>query len=180
MPKNALETLDAANLVDAERWKALVSNSPIPDAYYLPAYARANSEIEHSDPLALVAGPNSRKFLVPLLVRRSPPSSTAPESIGPTHLLLTAMVVSCSFQASQRMTAISSIFSMTFTIGALIVTSFAAYCVCTRFCVSTNGSRQMRNFPGHRSGEPPPQSTLRNGTTFATGHPPCEKTGVQT
>ena len=70
MPENAIETLDAANPADAERWNTLVSNSPIPDAYYLPAYARANSEIEHSEAVALVAGPNSGKFLAPLLVRR--------------------------------------------------------------------------------------------------------------
>lgn len=62
--------LDAANFADSERWNALVSNSPIPDVYYLPAYALASSKIEQSEPVAIVGGPDSKRFLAPLLVRR--------------------------------------------------------------------------------------------------------------
>jgi len=36
----------------------------------LPAYARASSEIEQSEPVALFGGPDSCKFLAPLLIRR--------------------------------------------------------------------------------------------------------------
>ena len=35
MLETGLEMLDALNPVDSERWKALVANSPRPDAYYL-------------------------------------------------------------------------------------------------------------------------------------------------
>jgi len=70
MQKTAPEMLNAANPADAERWSTLVSNSPMPDVYYLPAYAQASSEIEQSEPLAIIAGPDSCKFLSPLLIRR--------------------------------------------------------------------------------------------------------------
>jgi|SRR5271165_6213185 len=70
MQKTALEILDAANPADSERWGTLVSNSPMPDVYYLPAYARASSEIEQSEPVALVGGTDSSRFLAPLLIRR--------------------------------------------------------------------------------------------------------------
>jgi len=69
MQKTTVETLHATNLADAERWSRLVSDAPTPDAYYLPAYAEATSEIEHSEPVAIIAGPESR-LLAPLLVRR--------------------------------------------------------------------------------------------------------------
>jgi hypothetical protein len=70
MPKTTLEVLAPANPGDAERWNAMVSNAAVPDVYYLPAYARASSEIERSEPVALVGGPDSCRFLAPLLVRR--------------------------------------------------------------------------------------------------------------
>jgi len=70
MPKTSLEMLAAASPEDAERWSALVSRSPMPDVYYLPAYAQAASEIEHAEPVAIVAGTDSSKFLAPLLLRR--------------------------------------------------------------------------------------------------------------
>ncbi len=68
--ENAVETLAAANPTDAERWSTLVSNSPTPDVYYLPAYVEAASKIEHAEPVAIVAGADSGKFLAPLLLRR--------------------------------------------------------------------------------------------------------------
>jgi Acetyltransferase (GNAT) domain len=64
------EILDAANSEDAERWATLVAGSPAADVYYLPAYALASSQIEDSDPLAIVAGPEHCRFLAPLLLRR--------------------------------------------------------------------------------------------------------------
>jgi hypothetical protein len=70
MQETTLEVLTASNPADAERWDTLVNHSPTPDAYYLPAYAWATSEIEHSEPVAIVAGTDSYKFLAPLLVRR--------------------------------------------------------------------------------------------------------------
>jgi Acetyltransferase (GNAT) domain len=70
MQKTALEMLEAANPVDSERWNTLVSNSPAPDVYYMPAYARASAEIEHSEPVAILGGPDSGRFLAPLLLRR--------------------------------------------------------------------------------------------------------------
>ncbi len=68
--ETAVEVLDAANTGDSERWSALVYHSPTPDVYYLPAYAQASSEIEHAEPVAIVAGADSSKFLSPLLLRR--------------------------------------------------------------------------------------------------------------
>jgi len=70
MPKTAIEMLDAANRADSERWNTLVSDSPTPDVYYLPEYARASSEIEQSEPVAIIGGPDCSRFLAPLLVRR--------------------------------------------------------------------------------------------------------------
>jgi hypothetical protein len=70
MMTNEFEILDAANPDDAERWTALVSSSPAADVYYLPAYALASSQIEDSDPVAIVAGRESCRFLTPLLIRR--------------------------------------------------------------------------------------------------------------
>jgi hypothetical protein len=70
MQETTLEVLTASNPADAERWDTLVNHSPTPDAYYLHAYAWATSEIEHSEPIAIVAGTDSYKFLAPLLVRR--------------------------------------------------------------------------------------------------------------
>jgi Acetyltransferase (GNAT) domain len=69
MQKTAPEMLVLANPADSERWNALVSNSPMPDVYYLPGYACATSEIERSEPVAIVAGPDSGRFLAPLLLR---------------------------------------------------------------------------------------------------------------
>ena len=68
--KNEFEILDAANPNDAERWTALVASSPASDVYYLPQYALASSRIEDSDPIAIVAGHASCRFLAPLLIRR--------------------------------------------------------------------------------------------------------------
>ena len=65
-----VETLLAANPADAERWNTFVANSPTPDVYYLPAYAEAASEIEHAEPVAVVAGTDSSTYLTPLLLRR--------------------------------------------------------------------------------------------------------------
>jgi len=70
MPRTAPEMLLAANPADSERWSTLVSASPMDDVYYSPAYARATSILEHSEPVAIVAGPDSCKFLAPLLLRR--------------------------------------------------------------------------------------------------------------
>jgi hypothetical protein len=70
MTTNEFEILDAANPEDAERWTALVSSAPAADVYYLPAYALASSQIEDSDPVAIVAGRESYRFLAPLLIRR--------------------------------------------------------------------------------------------------------------
>src|SRR5271170_1091209 len=70
MPKIALEMLEAANPADSERWNTLVSNSPMPDVYYLPAYAQASAEMEHAEPVAVVAGQDSSRYLAPLLLRR--------------------------------------------------------------------------------------------------------------
>jgi hypothetical protein len=66
MPKTEIEILLVEN---AERWSALVLDAPAPDVYYLPAYAQAASEIEHAEPVAIIAGQDSCKFLAPLLLR---------------------------------------------------------------------------------------------------------------
>jgi hypothetical protein len=78
MQKIEFEMLAAANRADSERWTTLVSTSTMPDVYYLPAYARATSEIEHSEPVAIVASQDSGRFLAPLLLR---PMSAAVERI---------------------------------------------------------------------------------------------------
>jgi len=70
MSKNAVELLAATNPGDAERWRAMVFDSPTPDVYYLPAYAWASSKIEQSEPVAFVGGSDSGRFLAPLLIRR--------------------------------------------------------------------------------------------------------------
>jgi len=70
MQETTLEVLAAANPADFERWSSLVLNSPTPDVYYLPEYARATAEIEQTEPLAIVTGSDSSGFLAPLLVRR--------------------------------------------------------------------------------------------------------------
>lgn len=64
-----IETLAAANPTDAEHWTTLVADSPALDVYYLPAYVRAAAEIENSEPVAVVAGPDSCRLLAPLLIR---------------------------------------------------------------------------------------------------------------
>jgi hypothetical protein len=64
-----LETLAACNSADAERWRAIVLDSPTPDVYYLPAYAWASSKIAPSEPVAFVGGRDSCRFLAPLLIR---------------------------------------------------------------------------------------------------------------
>ncbi len=69
MQETAREVLTASNPADTERWDTLVNHSPTPDAYYLPAYAWATSAIEHSDPVAIIAGRESSRFLAPLLIR---------------------------------------------------------------------------------------------------------------
>lgn len=61
------ETLSAKDSVN--RWTMLVEDSPMPDVYYLPEYARATAEIEQTEPLALIAGTASYRMLVPLLLR---------------------------------------------------------------------------------------------------------------
>ena len=78
MPNITVETLTATNPADTERWSALVGRSPARDVYYLPAYVRASSEIEHSEPVAMVAGSGARRILAPLLIR--PMSAVADES----------------------------------------------------------------------------------------------------
>jgi len=64
-----LETLVADTPADAERWVVLVGNSPIPDVYYLPAYAGVASEIERTEPVAVVGGTDSCGLLAPILIR---------------------------------------------------------------------------------------------------------------
>lgn len=64
-----LETLDADNPVDTERWAALVEGSSRSDVYYLPAYAVAASEIEPSKPVAVVDNAKSCGLLAPFLIR---------------------------------------------------------------------------------------------------------------
>jgi hypothetical protein len=66
MQKTAVEMLATA---DSERWSTLVLDAPTPDVYYLPAYVQATSEIEHTEPIAIVAGHESCRFLAPLLLR---------------------------------------------------------------------------------------------------------------
>jgi Acetyltransferase (GNAT) domain len=70
MQKTTAETLLAINRTDIERWRALVSTSTAPDIYYLPEYAQATAEIEHSEPVAIIGGSHSCRVLAPLLVRR--------------------------------------------------------------------------------------------------------------
>jgi|SRR5271154_130522 len=70
MQETTLEVLAVANPADFERWSRLVLDSPTPDVYYLPGYAQATSEIEQSEPVAILGGSDSRRFLAPLLVRR--------------------------------------------------------------------------------------------------------------
>lgn len=65
----AVETLSGTEPADAERWRTLVSTARSPDVYYLPEYARANCELENSEPLAIVAGADDCRILAPLLVR---------------------------------------------------------------------------------------------------------------
>lgn len=70
MPSTRVEILRATNPADAERWNALVRRSPAQDVYYLPAYVRASSEMEQSEPIAVVAsGSGTRGILAPLLIR---------------------------------------------------------------------------------------------------------------
>jgi hypothetical protein len=66
MQKTAAEILSVS---DPERWSTLVFGSPVPDVYYLPGYAQAASEIEHTEPMAIVVGQDSCRFLIPLLLR---------------------------------------------------------------------------------------------------------------
>ena len=70
MQETTAETLLAINRTDIERWRALVSTSTAPDIYYLPEYAQATAEIEHSEPVAIIGGSHSCRVLAPLLVRR--------------------------------------------------------------------------------------------------------------
>lgn len=70
MPPKKPETLMAENGLNAKSWTTLVENSPTPDVYYLPEYARATAEIEMTEPLALVGGTASCRILAPLLLRR--------------------------------------------------------------------------------------------------------------
>ena len=69
MPSTRVEILRATSPADAERWSALVRRSPAQDVYYLPAYVRASSEMELSEPIAIVAGSGARRILAPLLIR---------------------------------------------------------------------------------------------------------------
>jgi len=69
MPSTTVEILKAKNPADAERWSALVRKSAAPDVYYLPAYVRASSEMEQSEPIAVVAGSAAGGILAPLLIR---------------------------------------------------------------------------------------------------------------
>jgi hypothetical protein len=65
----SVEMLLATNPADAKRWSTLVGTSEIPDVYYLPEYVRAASAIEHSEPVAIVAGSDACRILAPLLIR---------------------------------------------------------------------------------------------------------------
>src|SRR6266480_1386825 len=69
LQKATVETLLATNPADAERWRALVRRSAVPDVYYLPAYVRAASDVEQSEPVAIVAGSDACRILAPLLIR---------------------------------------------------------------------------------------------------------------
>jgi hypothetical protein len=69
MSRSVLEILDADNSIDRERWEALVARSQAFDVYYLPSYARATSEVEDSQAVAVVGGSQSSRFLAPLLLR---------------------------------------------------------------------------------------------------------------
>ena len=71
MRETVPETLVADDGQDEKHWTTLVENSPTPDVYYLPEYARASAEIEQTKPLALIAGAAPCKILAPLLVRRA-------------------------------------------------------------------------------------------------------------
>jgi Acetyltransferase (GNAT) domain len=66
---STVEILRATNPADAERWSALVRKSPARDVYYLPAYVRASSEMEQSEPIAVVTGSGDSRILAPLLIR---------------------------------------------------------------------------------------------------------------
>lgn len=78
MPNTTVEKLIATHPADTERWSALIRTSPARDVYYLPAYVRASSEIEQSEPVAIVAGSDACRILAPLLIR--PMSVGADES----------------------------------------------------------------------------------------------------
>lgn len=64
------DILDANAALDVKRWIALVESSSDRDVYYLPEYVRASAEIEHTEPLAMIAGSPQGWTLAPLLVRR--------------------------------------------------------------------------------------------------------------
>ena len=70
MAETGIETLIAKQPEDARRWTALVTGSRLPDVYYLPEYALATAEVEHTEATALIAGPSSNQILTPLLIRR--------------------------------------------------------------------------------------------------------------
>jgi hypothetical protein len=65
-----LETLRTKNPADVHRWATLVQKSPARDVYYLPAYVQASTEMEQSDPVAIVGGSDPCAILAPLLIRR--------------------------------------------------------------------------------------------------------------
>jgi Acetyltransferase (GNAT) domain len=69
MRNDTVETLLATDAADAERWDELVRAAPVPDVYYLLPYVQATAELEQSDPVAIVAGSDTCKFMAPLLVR---------------------------------------------------------------------------------------------------------------
>ena len=70
MQETATEILFAKDPYDAKRWAELVEYSASSDVYYLPEYACATAEIEQTEPMAIIGGPSSNRFLAPLLIRR--------------------------------------------------------------------------------------------------------------
>jgi Acetyltransferase (GNAT) domain len=55
---------------EVHRWATLVQKSLARDVYYLPAYVQASTEMEQSDPVAVVGGSHPCTIFAPLLIRR--------------------------------------------------------------------------------------------------------------
>jgi hypothetical protein len=63
------KTLFASSVEDARLWDDLVSKSPTPDTYYRSGYAAAYGG-EHAEALSLILQTSTRRFLIPLLLRK--------------------------------------------------------------------------------------------------------------